>query len=72
MRYRHELIDRGELLKEIDTSCDTHNNSVLWVRNLICKAEVKEPKIDNICNVEDVIYKDNDEEYTIGKCTHCQ
>lgn len=46
MKYRHELIDKGDLLKEIDTNYNNHydKNSVLWVRNIICKAEAKENK----------------------------
>lgn len=53
MKYRHELIDKGDLLKEIDTNLkeiganyNNHydKNSVLWVRNIICRAEVKENK----------------------------
>lgn len=79
MRYKHQLIDKTDLLKEIDTGLNNYRNSyidknsVLWVRNIICKAETKEAKnYNNICGVEDVIYKNGNKEYTIGQCSHCK
>lgn len=54
MRYRHKLIDKGDLLKEIDTTFNSHNvdkNSVLWVRNIICRAEEKENRGETTASI---------------------
>lgn len=76
MKYRHELIDKGDLLKEIDTNLkeiDTNynnhydKNSALWVRNIICKAKTKESKRATASIVVESMIGNT----AIYVCSHC-
>ena len=69
MRYRHQLIDKGELLKEIDTIYNNHydKNTVLWVKNIICKAKVKENRKEPM----GLIIVEFDKGNVITKCSNC-
>ena len=69
MRYRHQLVDRGELLKEIDTTYNNHydKNSVLWVKNIICKAKVKGNRKEPM----GLIIVEFDKGNVITKCSNC-